>query len=145
MRQALRLCALAALALLAVVPTATASHDPSHWFSGQWHMVFPDEPAEGPLTLRASTESAVRQEIADQGYRFTSWMTGNCGTAKVQWYVGSAERGDDKGPLVARVNTGSGLIYAVFKSIHKARRCWTSSARRSRRRGVPTPRSRRSC
>ena len=120
MRQALRLGFVATVALLALVPTASATHDPDHWFSGEWHMVFPDEPTEGPLRLRGVDESAMRRELAEEGFRFGSWLSGNCtSNAKTQWYVGSAKRGEDSGPIVACTNSGSGLIYAIFKSMYK--------------------------
>jgi hypothetical protein len=83
-------------------------------------MVFPDEPTEGPLSLRAVDESLMRREMAAEGFRFGSYLRGNCtDNAKTQYYTGEATRGPDNGPIVACTNSGSGLIYAIFKSKYK--------------------------
>ena len=117
MRRVLRLGFVAVLALLALVPIASADHDPDAWFAGQWLMVFPDEPTEGPLRLERVGESNMRKELASEGFRFGSYLKGNCtDNAKTQWYTGEATRGQDTGPIVACTNSGSGLIYAIFKS-----------------------------
>jgi hypothetical protein len=116
----LRLGLVAVLALLALVPIASGSHDPDAWFAGKWHMVFPDEPTEGPLSLELVSEPEMRKELAGQGFRHGSYLTGNCTDgAKTQYYTGEATRGPDSGPIVACTNSRSGLIYAIFKSMYK--------------------------
>ena len=121
MRRALRLSFLfGTLALFALVPIASATHDSDNWFAGEWKMVFPDEPSEGPLRLRSVDEATMRRELADEGFRSGSWLAGNCTrNARTQWYVGSAKRGPDSGPIVACTNSGSGQIHAIFKSMYK--------------------------
>ena len=119
MTRVLRLGFLAALALLVLVPIASADHDPDAWFAGQWLMVFPDEPTQGPLSLERVGESEMRKELASEGFRFGAHLRGNCtDNPKTQWYTGEATRGADTGPIVACTNSGSGLIYAIFKSTY---------------------------
>jgi hypothetical protein len=119
-RHVLRLGFIAAIALAVLVPCASATHDPEGWFAGRWLMVFPDEPTQGPLELELASEPEMRKQMASEGFRYGSWLRGNCtDNAKTQYYTGEATRGADTGPIVACTNSRSGLVYAVFKSMYK--------------------------
>lgn len=104
--------------LLVWAPATPAKHDPTHSFSGNWKMVFPDKPTQGPMSLRGLTAQAAKNGLTGRGYRYGAWLTANC-AAETQWYVGTAERGRDKGPIVACTNRSGGEIWAIFKSLYK--------------------------
>ncbi len=80
-------------------------------------MSFPDDPKTGSISLRAVSEERARASLVEKGFKQGGWLA-NCSTTE-QWYIGSANRGQDHGPVVACAHRASRIVYAVFKSLYK--------------------------